>query len=656
MGRVISGLLAVGQAIALALCVASAKEPGFSTASVNTAPSADNPLHDLAKIKFPDEKSQAFTDFFQSAEIGMPFDRIPKDVQSDRDEVEKWDPNRTIPVEWIWWLCADPKAKSLVSPHGIEVRGVRIKTSLDLAGFQIPFPLAAIGCVFDHEVKLEGTNLPSIEFRDCFVGSLWANHLTVDKDFQFSFCTTKDAKSENVTMGSIVQLAEAKIGGDLTCVESELSGLNIDSSIIGGTVLLKLIDEPIFFSLRGTKIGKNLDCRFSNFKREPTSLRNLVDPNARKSINAEQVKIGQNLIFFHAEIDGEISLQGAVIAEDLDCRGANFLGKNPEGVNGFPAHALTATAASIGGSVLFYDQRDEDFQAIGTLAFKEATITGTFGWIPRSPQRNVVLDLRHAKAGRLLNGSQPQLGRNHLLLDGFLFDRLDDDAPVDSASQLRWLRRQNMPGIVSQPYDQMAAAFRNMGLPDQATDILIAENWDHARAFYLSTMIDFLDFNKLLALLWYRGIGPLIGYGYRPANALWFFLFFLTVGTRVFQNANRMGIIVPTKPNADQLPNYPKFHPFIYSLETFIPLLKLGMGEYWGPSDVSDKPIFILPFALKKFTLCFLYGQLDANHRLAISPHPPSLLVRHYLWIHIICGWLVTTLLLAGLSGILKKN
>ena len=51
-----------------------------------------------------------------------------------------------------------------------------------------------------------------------------------------------------------------------------------------------------------------------------------------------------------------------------------------------------------------------------------------------------------------------------------------------------------------------------MGLPDQATDILIAENWDHARAFYLSTLIDFLDFNKLLALLWYRFIGPLIGY------------------------------------------------------------------------------------------------------------------------------------------------
>lgn len=80
------------------------------------------------------------------------------------------------------------------------------------------------------------------------------------------------------------------------------------------------------------------------------------------------------------------------------------------------------------------------------------------------------------------------------------------------------------------------------------------------------------------------------------------------------------------------------------------------MGEYWGPSDASDKPIFILALALKKFTLYFLYGQLDANRRLAISPHPPSLLVRHYLWIHIICGWLVTTPFVAGLSGILKKN
>jgi hypothetical protein len=32
---------------------------------------------------------------------------------------------------------------------------------------------------------------------------------------------------------------------------------------------------------------------------------------------------------------------------------------------------------------------------------------------------------------------QPQLAKNHLLLDGFLFDRLDDDAPVDSAVDLQ---------------------------------------------------------------------------------------------------------------------------------------------------------------------------------------------------------------------------
>ena len=33
----------------------------------------------------------------------------------------------------------------------------------------------------------------------------------------------------------------------MRCEESELAGLNIDSSIIEGDVLLTLIDEPVFF-------------------------------------------------------------------------------------------------------------------------------------------------------------------------------------------------------------------------------------------------------------------------------------------------------------------------------------------------------------------------------------------------------------------------
>jgi hypothetical protein len=287
----------------------------------------------------------------------------------------------------------------------------------------------------------------------------------------------------------------------------------------------------------------------------------------------------------------------------------------------------------------------------GTLAFNDATIAGAFQWNTVLPQPEAVLDLRRAKAGRLLN--DPSISsKKHVLLAGFIFDRLDDGAPTELRAQIHWLHLQPDFGLLTQPYEQMADAFRKMGLPDQATDILIAQNWDHARAFYPSSWIDLFNLNKLLALLWYRAIGPLIGYGYRPANALWFFFFFLVLGTRIFQNAYRDKVIVRTKSNAE-----PKFHPFIYSLETFVPLLKLGMGDHWAPSDASDKPILTLSPALKRFTLHFLYGRLDAQRRLAISPqHSLSLLVRHYLWIHIICGWLVTTLLVAGLSGILKKN
>ena len=420
------------------------------------------------------------------------------------------------------------------------------------------------------------------------------------------------------------------------------------------------IEKPTTLSLRKGKIQHDLDCSMSVFAAKKSSIRriNLIFNNEPpKSFDAEGARIGGYLVFFADFIEGEVSLEGASIGGKIDCTGATIRTENLGNTQQIPAPEIQATAASIGGNVVFEDLSPEGppLKIAGGLNFRDATIGGSLRWNPSLLQNDASLDLGHAKASKLLNRGTT-LVKNHLVLNGFLFDRLDDDAPTDSASQLQWLRLQQSPGIVIQPYDTMIAALRSMGLPDQATDILIAENWDHGSGFYPPTSLAYLDFNRLLALLWYRVLGPSIDYGYRPANALWFFLFFLILGTRVFHTGYRKEVIVPTKPNADQILNYPKFHPFIYSLETFVPLLKLGMGENWSPSDASDKPIFTLPAACKKFTLYFLYGRFDAERRLAISPDSPSLRVRTYLWIHIICGWIVTTLLVAGLLGILKKS
>jgi hypothetical protein len=63
-------------------------------------------------------------------------------------------------------------------------------------------------------------------------------------------------------------------------------------------------------------------------------------------------------------------------------------------------------------------------------------------------------------------------------------------------------------------------------------------------------------------------------------------------------------------------PDYPIFSAFWYSLDVFVPILDLHQEDYWLPDE----------------------GQY-----------------RSYMWLHIIAGWVLTTIAVAGFAGILKK-
>jgi hypothetical protein len=63
----------------------------------------------------------------------------------------------------------------------------------------------------------------------------------------------------------------------------------------------------------------------------------------------------------------------------------------------------------------------------------------------------------------------------------------------------------------------------------------------------------------------------------------------------------------------------------VYSLENFLPVVDLHQGEYWRP-----------------------------NPGLRDSGTIPASLLHWYLWLHILAGWILTPLLFAGLSGLIR--
>jgi hypothetical protein len=79
---------------------------------------------------------------------------------------------------------------------------------------------------------------------------------------------------------------------------------------------------------------------------------------------------------------------------------------------------------------------------------------------------------------------------------------------------------------------------------------------------------------------------------------------------------------------------YPKFNTLIYSLETFVPLVKLKMEEYWIP-NANRGPVLVW---------------FDTFPMLAVGG-----LCRFNLWFHIIAGWILRTLWVGGLTGLIKS-
>jgi hypothetical protein len=336
------------------------------------------------------------------------------------------------------------------------------------------------------------------------------------------------------------------------------------------------------------------------------------------ALNANGFEVKGNVYLRNGfKADGEVDLVAAKIGGYLWCDGGEFVSKG-----GTPA--LDASSANIEGSAYFRGE----FRANGEVVFWAASVGRDFQWSDVKLPEKSVLDLRFCKAGTLFNPRNSWPTRGNLRIDGFVYDQFDGRALPQANVQLGWLRLQPEGRFLSQPYEQLAGVLRKMGFEEEAKKVRIAKNQDQARHF--DTMKDWL---------WLRVFGPLIGYGYRPMRALWIGLCVIALGCLFFWTGYISGIITPTEEKAyvDQKYGklselYPKYNPFIYSLETFVPLLQLGISKSWVPN------------ANRRGSLRL--GRL-------VVPMSGSLL-RVYLWFHIIVGWILSVLWVGAVTGLVK--
>ena len=80
--------------------------------------------------------------------------------------------------------------------------------------------------------------------------------------------------------------------------------------------------------------------------------------------------------------------------------------------------------------------------------------------------------------------------------------------------------------------------------------------------------------------------------------------------------------------------HHPEFNAFVYSLDVFLPVIDLHQGSCWLPDSTKD---FRLPISEK------------------VSIPISGKVLCYYVWIEIGLGWVLTTLFVVSLTGLVRR-
>jgi cytoskeletal protein CcmA (bactofilin family) len=437
-----------------------------------------------------------------------------------------------------------------------------------------------------------------------------------------------------------VLLSDITIGGSLICDNSRFEThcqetLNAERAEIKGDVSLK---NTVHFGgsicFLGVTIGGNLDCSGSK-----------IESFSGVAFVVQRAQIKGTIFLkdgFYSK--GLVLLSNVGLGGDLDCGDGNF--DNP----GADQYALLAESIEIKGVVLLR----QNFKASGIVSFYNATVEdGIYieNNISLRDSEPTILDLQFATIRTLSDTKDSWPKEGSLRIYGFSYEIIDQKSPFSSSERLNWIRLQNQKEIFSpQPYEQLAKVLKDSGHTREATEVLIAKHKDIRKYGQLGKLDRF----------WNRFLDITIAHGYKPHRALWISLFIIGFGTVLFHFGYKYHLIEPSeleaymaanpeKPESlelenspsreegqtEQIPAYPEFFSPTYSLDVFLPIVELHQSNYWLPKASQGSRIFKVDFLL----LDVRFGGL----------------LLFYFWVHILLGWIFTSLWVAGFSGLIRR-
>jgi hypothetical protein len=569
-------------------------------------------------------------------------------------------------------VVLDYAAASVLILTGCHVAGLRADTlvvtrELDLRGTTFTGPVRLLGAGITSQLSMRGAQLTGADQDGT---ALAADGLKIGGNVLL----------ETFTAAGAVRLVEADIAGQLSMHGAQLTGADRDGNAltadrlkIDGAVFLDSSPDQGTFtamgtvSLPGAQVGGSLYLTGADLKAEA----------GKTALNAEGIKAAEVFLDGRFNASGAIRLPRADITGQLNCRGALLTGCDKNG------NALYGERMKVGGDVFLDSGPDQGtFTAKGAVCLLSADITGqlncrgalltgrdkygnaphgdgmkvggdmvldkafsasetislasarmdTLRWAPaRQISKSVILrgatvgELTDDWSGERANGHWPGCGL--LSLEGFTYGRFGGDQRASVDQRLKWIRSQyrrsptDWLGFATQPFEQLAAVYRQAGQGAQARKVAIARR------------ADLRKFGNLNPYRWFGNLflDKTIKYGYRTWRAAVgltaLFVVFLVLSIA----GQHQHVIVPIRdvtrlqpvPSATQCTsNYPCFYPAGYTVDKVIPIINVHQADYWGPDGHA-------PWGW------FWVGQT----RVATG-----------------AGWALATLLVAGYTGLVRRD
>ncbi len=426
-------------------------------------------------------------------------------------------------------------------------------------------------------------------------------------------------------------------------------------------------------SLLGASLEGSFDANKTIFTEYQGSI--LDSDGIKRMIDCRGINIGGGFRLMNSTLEESIDLTGANIKGNLNLLGSSGGIHTSKSDHTRPSEArqfLVANRISVSGDVNLrncsgpssacaYSRIEGDLKIgvekkKGPKYFSELNLRGTVIRqcleFRTDEKLSTKFDLQNLMVARLNDNISNWPDGKNLKLNGIRIGTFETH--IDAVSRSKWLEKRG-DDFFPQPWEETAKVLREMGHGEDARAILI-EKERLQRAARRKRLFATRSLLGILLFLWFGFwdwvVKWTVRYGRQPLTAfLWLFLVWL-LGWAVFAWAAGQGDLKPNLPQTQVHPawvecaeygarrwashatqvecfraqpegkSYPHFNALFYSADTLFPVVSLEMQSYWIPDDTK----------------------------------PLGMLARWYLWAHIIAGWALTLLAVAGFSGLIKTD